>query len=263
MEIYLQSLGIAAPGLPDWETAKAVLSGDAKYQHSPLQLTAPDLLPAAERRRSSDSVRLALRVAADALASEQVGEIEPAAIFCSAYGDPVITHKLCELLSGTPPMASPTLFHNSVHNAPAGYWSIATANRATTSSIAAGEWSFSHGLLAAMAQCKSEQRPVLLVCYDLPYPSPLDACCPTADAFAGALLLKPDKTPESLAKISLNLEVGISESRMQNEQLELLRRDNPAARALPLFNAIALAGGNCHIAYGDNQLLNLEVTWCN
>ena len=263
MHVYLQTLGVAAPGLPDWETARAVLNGEAEYEHAPLKLTAPELLPAAERRRSSDSVRLALRVATGALTAEQVGEIQPAAIFCSAYGDPVITHKLCDLLSGTPPMASPTLFHNSVHNAPAGYWSIATSNRATTSSIAAGEWSFSHGLIAAMAQCHSEQRPVLLVCYDLPYPSPLDACCPIVAPFASALLLSPTETDSSLAKIALNFEGSGNENHMQNEELESLRCGNPAAQALPLLDAIAQGGGDCHIAYGDNQSLHLGVTWCN
>ena len=160
--IYLDKLGITAPGLADWSASVAVLRGEEEYLAEPLKLLAPELLPATERRRSSDSVRLALRVAEQALSLEEAQRLKPAAIFSSAYGDPVITHKLCELLSGTPPMASPTMFHNSVHNAPAGYWSIATANPATTTSIAAGEESFATGLLYAAAQVIAEQlRPAL------------------------------------------------------------------------------------------------------
>ena len=263
MPVYLQSLGIAAPGLPGWEMARAVLSGGATYQYEPLQLTAPELLPATERRRSSDSVRLALRVAAEALACEQATALQPAAIFSSAYGDPVITHKLCELLSGTPPMASPTLFHNSVHNAPAGYWSIATANRATTSSLAAGEWSFAQGLVAATAQCHSEQRPVLLLCYDLPYPSPFDAKCPTRAPFASALLLSQQRSESSLVQVNLQVVSGGEESLMQDEELESQRRTNPAARALPLLGAIARGGGECRIAFTRNSFLHLGITSCN
>lgn len=263
MPIYLQSLGIAAPGLPNWETARTVLCGEVEYCYKPLQLNAPELLPAAERRRSSDSVRLALRAAAEALPCEQTKVLQPAAIFSSAYGDPVITHKLCEQLSSTPPIASPTLFHNSVHNAPAGYWSIATTNPATTTSIAAGERSFSQGLLAAIAQCHSEQRPVLLVCYDLPYPPPLDAKCPVVAPFACALLLSQEMGDILLAQIDLNLETNGVESRMQNKELESLRCGNPAAHALPLLQAIAQGGGDCHIAYNEQHFLHISVTSCN
>lgn len=263
MHIYVQSLGIAAPGLPAWETARTVLSGVAEYRYEPLQLYAPDFLPAAERRRSSDSVRLALRVAAEALAYEETRATQPAAIFSSAYGDPVITHKLCEQLSSTPPMASPTLFHNSVHNAPAGYWNIATTNQAATTSIAAGARSFSQGLLAAIAQCHSEQRTVLLICYDLPYPSPLDAKCPIVAPFASALLLSQERTDLSLAQIDLNLETNGKESRMRNKELESLRCGNPAAHTLPLLDAIAQGGGDRHIVFTEKHFLHMDITSCN
>lgn len=257
-DIYLQAIGIAAPGLADWHSAQSVLRGEVPYREEPLQMVAPEILPAAERRRSSDSVRLAIRVAAEALASQT---LQPMAIFSSAYGDPGITHKLCELLSATPPMASPTLFHNSVHNAPAGYWSIATANPHTTTSIAAGTQSFSQGLLYAAAQCCSEQHSVLLLSYDLPYPSPLDEKCPVVAPFASALLLsnEPGETP--LAQLTLTLDSGDS-SQMENSSLESLRRSNPAARALPLLQTIALGSGECRIEYTAQQRLHLGIAPC-
>lgn len=260
-QLFLQAVGIAAPGLADWSAAAAVLRGEADYHDAPLTLTAPELLPPAERRRSSDSVRLALRVAAEALPQEQTRALQPAAVFSSAYGDPVITHKLCELLSGTPPLASPTLFHNSVHNAPAGYWGIATANMAASTSIAAGEQSFAQGLLAAAAQCHSEQRAVLLICYDLPYPEPLAAKCPLTAPFASALLLSHEMGETPLAQLELALQGG-EDIRMEETALEALRTGNPAARALPLLQAIACGKGECHIGFGAGQSLRIGVTPC-
>jgi hypothetical protein len=259
--LYLNAVGLAAPGLSDWTAAGAVLRGDSGYLAAPLQLTAPPLLPATERRRSSDSVRLALRVADEALPWELAQTLRPAAIFSSAYGDPLITHKLCDLLSNTPPLASPTLFHNSVHNAPAGYWSIATGNPTTTTSIAAGDESFAAGLLYAAAQVVSDQAPVLLVCYDLPYPPPLAAKCELSAPFACALLLSPEAGATTLAQLTLRLDDGLPTT-MAEPSLESLRSGNPAARALPLLASLARGGGVCRLPYLLHQQLHIEVTPC-
>jgi hypothetical protein len=259
--VYLHSVAIAAPGLGDWVEALPVLRGETVYSAGEFKLTPPELLPATERRRSSDSVRLALRVAQEALSLEGTQTLQPAAIFSSAYGDPVITHKLCDMLSHTPPMASPTLFHNSVHNAPAGYWSIATANPATTTSIAAGDESFSTGLLYAAAQVHADQGPVLLMSYDLPYPFPLSEKCPVTTPFASALLLSHSKGEEAVAQLRIELDSG-SPSALEDEGLESLRNDNPAARALPLLAAIANGDGKCALPYQGEQLLHVEVEAC-
>ncbi len=259
--IYLNQVGITAPGLADWQASQAVLRGEQDYVAEPLKLVAPQLLPATERRRSSDSVRLALRVAEQALSLQEAQTLKPAAIFSSAYGDPVITHKLCELLSGTPPMASPTMFHNSVHNAPAGYWSIATANPATTTSIAAGDESFATALLYAAAQVITEQRPLLLVSYDLPYPQPLAAKCAVTAPFASALLLSHQASDASLAQLTLGLDKG-GDSAMKSRVLDKLRRDNPAARALPLLACVATGSGECRLPYLGEQRLHIEVAAC-
>ena len=259
--IYLNSVGIAAPGLGDWSAAAKVLRAEEEYRDEPFKLTAPELLPATERRRSSDSVRLALRVAEQALSLEAAQRLQPAAIFSSAYGDPTITHKLCELLSGTPPMASPTMFHNSVHNAPAGYWSIATTNPMTTTSMAAGDESFATGLLYAAAQVISEQRPVLLISYDLPYPQPLADRCPIIAPFASALLLSHEVNDTSTAQLRLKLDDG-PVTTMDQPLLEALRGGNPSARALPLLASIASGSGECHLPYLKEQRLHVVVTPC-
>lgn len=259
--VYLSSVGITAPGLSDWAEAAPVLCGTAKYTPQPLKLTAPELLPATERRRSSDSVRIALRVANEALPAEVAKQLIPIAIFSSAYGDPTVTHRLCDLLSETPPAASPTLFHNSVHNAPAGYWSIATANKNTTNSIAAGIYSAAAGLITAVSQCIAEQQAVLLVSYDLPYPSPLSEKCPIVAPFASALLLTPKQDDDSIFKLNIELASTASTS-IENGELETLRQGNPAARMLPLLQAIASSKGECDLPYNAQQRLHVEVKAC-
>lgn len=260
--VYLSTIGLAAPGLNNWAVAQQVLSGAVAYTAEPLKLTAPELLPATERRRSSDSVRLALRVAEEALAVETARQLQPVAIFSSAYGDPTVTHKLCEMLSETPPAASPTLFHNSVHNAPAGYWSIATANQHPTNSIAAGSYSCAAGLLNAVAQCIAERQQVLLINYDLPYPQPLASHCPVVAPFASALLLSHQPGPHS--QFSLNVKLAsAATSTMEHAELEALRRGNPAAQLLPLLQALARGKGSCCLPYSEQQQICIEVAACN
>jgi hypothetical protein len=260
--VYLSTIGVAAPGLNDWATAASVLRGAIAYSAEPLKLTAPELLPATERRRSSDSVRLALRVAEQALPLEAARQLQPVAIFSSAYGDPTVTHKLCELLSETPPAASPTLFHNSVHNAPAGYWSIATANQHPTNSIAAGSYSCSAGLLNAVAQCVAEQQAVIVISYDLPYPEPLASQCPIVAPFASALLFTPQPHQDSQFTLRFTLTAAAS-STMDNTELERLRQGNPAAQILPLLQTIAAGTGCCYLPYSEQQQLCIEVEACS
>lgn len=257
--LYLDAVGVAAPGLANWSEAQAVLRTECDYSAEPLQIMAPELLPAAERRRSSDSVRLTLRVAEEALTATQVQHVDPVAIFSSAYGDPTITHKLCDMLSHTPPMASPILFHNSVQNAPAGYWSIATGHTAATTSISAGEGSFATGLLHAAAQLIAEQRPVLLVSHDLPYPPPLAEKCQVSAPFACALLLSHRPGDHTLAQLTLGLKRHPATTLKQGA-LESLRDGNPSAKALPLLSCLALGSGHCYLPYLAKQQLCIEVT---
>jgi hypothetical protein len=55
-------------------------------------------------------------------------------------------------------MVSPTLFHNSVHNTPAGYFSIATGIQTASVSLSAGDNTFSAGLIEALTQVLIEKN---------------------------------------------------------------------------------------------------------
>ena len=77
-------------------------------------------------------------------------------------GDLAITDYMCETLATDPTAVSPTKFHNSVHNAAAGYWTIAAGAMEPATAISAD---FAMGLLEALAQLATGADAVLLVGY--------------------------------------------------------------------------------------------------
>ncbi|MCY7388736.1 MAG: beta-ketoacyl synthase chain length factor [Burkholderiales bacterium] len=198
MRVSVDAVGVLAPGLPDWETAMDILAMRRMFVPSSLEVPPPNCLAPAERRRSSPTVRLAIAVAEQALRQTALAPQDMAMVFSSYEAAGVITHQLCEALAGSREV-SPTQFHNSVHNAPSGYYSISMNAQRAASSICRGEWSFAAGLLNAAAQAVSDQLPVLYVCYDSPLPSPMREVMPVVESIAIALVLTPNAGPASLA----------------------------------------------------------------
>ena len=210
MRIFVEAVGVLAPGLPDWESSKPVLAAKAAYVGAPLVPTIPASLPSAERRRSSPTVRLAIAVAEQALQHTSLAPHDMAMVFSSHEAAGVITHQLCEVLAGSREV-SPTQFHNSVHNAPSGYYSIAMNAKLAASSVCRGKWSFAAGLLNAATQALADNVPVLYVCYDSPLPPPLCDAMPVLDATAIALVLTPALTPQSLASWEITIDIRSGE----------------------------------------------------
>jgi len=238
LAVDIVGIGLLGPGLPDWGSARAALADPATWTPAPLVVPAPARLPATERRRAGLIIKCAIAVADQACTGAGIDPGGLATVFSSSSGDPANCHALCEALAGPDPFVSPTRFTNSVHNATAGYWHIATASRAPSTSLCAFDASFGAGLLEAASQCVAGARPVLLVAVDTPYPEPLNSVRPLPDSFATALLLAPAGADAPLARLSLALEPGAPTPCM-HAGLEALRAAIPAARALPLLQAIA------------------------
>ena len=177
----IEGLALLGPGLPDWESTRAVLRGERPYVHAPTAVPVPALLPPNERRRSGLAVKIALAVGAAALAQGARDASRVDTVFASSSADGDTCHAICEQLAGADRLISPTRFHNSVHNAPSGYWSIATRCMAPSTSLCGYDASFGAGLLEACAFLHAHGRPVLLVAYDAPYPEPLLAKRPVRD----------------------------------------------------------------------------------
>jgi hypothetical protein len=256
---YAAGVGLRAPGLPDWATSRLILAGTAPYRSADMPRPTGACLPATERRRATLVTRLALDVAAEALADVDPNEV--GSVFASSGGEVDIIHGIFDQLAGMDTRLSPTAFHNSVHNAASGYWSIATGSRQPATSVSAFDTSFGAGLAEAMLRCKTEGADTLLVAYDMPPPCPIAEHRPLAAPFAMALLLRPDPVAGVFARLTVTLQTGLeSESQMADPDLERLRRGNPAARSLPLLQTLATpSAGRLSIAHGPNLCLLLEV----
>ena len=240
MRVFVESVGILAPGLAGWAASRAVLAGAAPYRAAELSLPNLDVLPAVERRRTGLPVKLAIAVGQDALAGSVRSAAELATVFTSSGGDGEVIQEICITLAGTDRQVSPTRFHNSVHNAPSGYWGIAMQSRAPSISLCAFDWSFAAGLIEAAAQASVAGDAVLMIAYDLPYPEPLRAVRPVSAPFGAALLLTRDRDSRSIAALELVVSRDRNRtSRHDDAGLESLRRGNPCARGLPLLAALA------------------------
>lgn len=238
MQVFITSAGIAGPGLDGWAAARPILAGLADYRMTPLSRSIPEILSAAERRRSSQSARLAIMAAQDALVAGGLRGEEIATVFASSDGDGAITQEICESLAGAAREVSPTSFHNSVYNAPAGYWSIATHSRLASTSVCAYDVSFAAGLIEAATYATVERQPVMLIASDLPYPAPLHGIRPVEESFAAALLMTPTAHVGSLMGWEISLQPHRTITAFPEGLPESLR-SNPAARCLPLLAVLA------------------------
>lgn len=251
----IKHVALLGPGLASWDQARSVLTGAAPYAPAPTVIPPPALLPANERRRSGQSVRIALAVGGQPAAPI-------ATVFASSTADGDNCHAICEQLAGEDRLISPTRFHNSVHNAPAGYWSIATHDMSPSTSLCAYDGSFAAGLLEACALVRSSGAPVLLVAYDATYPEPLRAKRPVPDAFGVALTLAPAAGAAGLTCIELRA-TEQPPAPMNDAALEALRLAIPTARSLPLLALVARAApGAAVLEYLEGCNLAVEVAPC-
>ena len=264
MRCFVEGIGLLGPGLDGWGASREVLAGNAAYVAAPTNLRASDMLPAAERRRAGVPIKLAVTVGQEAFLHAGRDTRTAASVFTSSGGDNDNVHAINGILATAPREVSPTRFHNSVHNAAAGYWCIAAATHEPSTSLCAHDASFAAGLLESATQVTVDDAVVVLIAYDHPYPAPLHAVRPIAAAFGMAVILAPRQTEKSLASIEIDFTSGnTQETTMQDAGLEALRSGIPAARGLTLL--AALASGKTKqisLAYFDNNHLKLRVIPC-
>jgi hypothetical protein len=259
---YIEGIGLLGPGLTDWPTSQAVLSGRQSYQPHKTILPTPALLPAAERRRSGAIVKLTLATGLEAIAAAGHDAASLPSVFSASGGDGENCHAICEMLASDDRQISPTRFHNSVHNTASGYWSIATGAMTASSVLSAFDGSFGAGLLETLTQVViDDTRSVLLAC-DTAYPEPLHSVRPIPDAFGIALVLAPQRSARALAQITVSL-TDASADQLDDGALEGLRIAIPAARGLPLLCSIARRQDKQVVLdYLDNTRIAVAITLC-
>ncbi|MFO1327036.1 MAG: beta-ketoacyl synthase chain length factor [Rubrivivax sp.] len=239
LEVGVQGVALLGPGFGDWEQAAPLLRQPATWQRVPTVVPAPALLPATERRRAGLVVKASVGVADAACRAAGVAPAALATVFTSSTGDPANCHAMCEALAAAERLVSPTRFTNSVHNVTAGYWHIAVQGLQPSTSLGAYDASFAAGLLEAAAQVVRWNLPVLLVACDVPYPEPLHGVRPLADSLALAMVLVPTHEREGGRRLRVALAGDAAPTHCDDAGLEALRTQIPAARALPLLQALA------------------------
>ena len=241
LQCYVQSIAILGPGLANWNDALSILSGKQNFCKSAFDIPPVTWLPAAERRRVGKMVRLALTVGKAAIQDAGMDARDLATVFTSSSGDGDNCDAIFQTLAhpeSSERFISPTRFHNSVHNAPAGYWSIANQCTLPSTSLCAYDASFSAGLLEACCQVRSSGKSILLISSDVMYPYPLSGIRPMDSDFAVAMILSLSANNTTQAKLTLNC-TSQPMSRMDTPELEALRSSNPSARSLPLLQVLA------------------------
>lgn len=171
----------------DWAACRMLGAAEAEWL-GPSAGSAVPALPTALRRRVSAIGQKAFQAAWRLPVSD-----DARFIFCSRHGEYARTASLLEALAAAEP-TSPADFSLSVHHALAGLLSIARANGAGHSTVAAGPDSFGFGLFeAAACLAAGSERQVLLVYFDEPLPADYAALCDEKDGFAAAFLLGPGR----------------------------------------------------------------------
>jgi len=240
--LYIEGPAFWAPTLPGWDIARAAFTGQGAPVDPPAKRPSPQVLAPAERRRAPDTVALSLEVAAQAIAASGREARDLPCVFASAHGDLGINDYMCGTLANDPTLLSPIKFHNSVHNAAVGYWTIGTGCMAASNSLAAYESTFAAGLLEAAAQCAADDRPVLLVGYDMPAVGALASVTTSRGLLAVALVVAPERTERTVAAFDWSLEPGEATAAAPRSAAAQALAGNAMADALPLFEALADTG---------------------
>ena len=254
----ITGIGFWARGLPSWTAACEYLRSGHIEEHAPAK-PSPQLLAPNERRRAPETVAVALDVA---LAACNAADIDPASlpsVFTSMHGDLVITDYMCATLAEDPRAISPTRFHNSVHNAAAGYWTIGAGAHVAATAISAGNYSFAQGLLEAMVQLHAGEEAVLLVAYDGNASGPAAEVSPSTGLLGAAFVLSRTACA-GLPSLQLRLHDTASSPQDAEQGLLLqLYADNAMQPALPLLEALAMDQEKVWMRSGTDQWLEIDI----
>jgi len=239
-ELDIAGIGIWSPFFSDWHAFCDGMNNGNWQADTQLR---PSLIPARELRRSPQSVKMAVEVLSQACAMVELDPADMAVVFSSSMGDIQITDYLCRILADTPGLVSPTRFHNSVHNATTGYWSIASQAHAPTNAVSAYAYTAPMALFEAAVQAAEEAAPVLVVCQEMAAPEALRFACPSDHPFSMALLLtSPGFCAIPMASIQIGVRPGKADWPELPGTLKNWFDGNFGARLLPLATAMSAGG---------------------
>jgi hypothetical protein len=258
--VVIEGAAFWSPRLPGWDIARAVIRGEMAAPEAVSKRPAPLLLAPTERRRAPDTVAVALEVASRACEAAQRQPAGLPAVFASTHGDLAISDYMCATLAQTPVLMSPTKFHNSVHNAAAGYWSIGTASYAPYTAISAFHHTFGMGLLEAIAQVACDGKPVLYVAFDIEATGPLATVATSRGVLGTGLVIGPESAGSSKPRLRCSAESASNSMATQAvSPAAALVAANALAPCLPFFEALA-ADESREVVLGLGEQMAMRVS---
>lgn len=262
LQVAIEGVSFWASRLPGWDIAQAVIRGEQAAPETLSPRPAPTLLAPTERRRAPDTVAVALEVASRACEVAGRTPADLPSVFASTHGDLAISDYMCTTLVATPTLISPIKFHNSVHNAAAGYWSIGTGSLAPYTAISAYEYTFGAGLLEAATQVVCEQQAVLYVAFDIEAKGALATVAPSRGLLGTALVLSPVTQAQQRRSFILTTEsVASVEPTPPRSAAAVLVAANALAPCFPLLEALALPSPRTvRLALSQRSALNIQVS---
>lgn len=261
LQVHVEGVAFWFSRLPDWETARAVIRGERAAPDTVAARPSPTLLAPTERRRAPDSVAVALEVAGRAVAASGRDPASMPSVFASTHGDTVISDYMCSTLAATPALVSPTKFHNSVHNAAAGYWSIGARSYASYTAVSAYHYTFAAGLLEAATQAVTEGQPVLYVAFDIEAKGPIATMAFSRGLLGAAIVLSTSGSERSQARLTLDPCDAKNEpiTPADSPAAELVA-ENAMAPCLPFFEALARDDARCvRLGLSPATVLRIQV----
>jgi hypothetical protein len=266
LRFVLYSVGVLAPGVGSLaELLTLFRTGKSGFPES-VALPTPTMLPANERRRASEVARLVLACAEQAMLTSPYPPDQLRCVFASDEGTGEVCQQMLEALATTR-QVSPLLFHNSVHNAPSGYFSIAYQNRQPAVSVSMGCESFAGGLLCAVSEAVTSGQPVLFLAYDPPLPEPMCSLLPIRQATATAWIIASNGSDEgartdqhycaqpALASFELGLHhAGTTPDLAPPKWLPDSWAANSSAQSFAVLALLADGHGSCEFVLGAQRL---------
>jgi len=264
-DLEIAGIGLWGPYFSDWGSFVVSLKTGDWPDDAMLQ---PDLIPPRERRRAPLSVKLAVETMSQACEMAHLDPGQAAVVFSSAMGDIEITDYMCKTLVAPPRLISPTKFHNSVHNATTGYWSIVSQTHAATNAVSAYQYTAPAALLETLIQAAEEPAPVLLVAQEMAAVGPLYAACPSTQPFSMALLItRKGHCAKPLASIGFEVQPSAVNWPLLPAALDEQLGSNFGAKLLPLAAALAAkdatyarSGGGICFPLNADLSLNIKLS---
>jgi len=256
MRFDLFAAGALAPGVASITDLLAMRRAGGSAEAANLELPSPQALPPNERRRASQVVRLTLACAEQALQASPFKADQLRMVFASDEGTGEVCQQMLQSLATTREV-SPLVFHNSVHNAPSGYFSIGHQNRQSALSVSLGRESFASGLLCAISEAQSSGQPVLFLSYDVPMPQPMRSLLRVEQPSATAWIVAAAGTVrehDPLASFELSLHAPHEAEPAAAAWLPATWADNPSAQGFVALAMLADGPAECDFPLGAQRL---------